>query len=180
LLVLGAMLGLAVGQVAALVFPHAGIVPGAFAVVGMAAYFTAIVRAPLTGIVLIVEMTSSYAQMLPLLVACFAAYVTAEAFGDLPIYEALLQRDLLSQGADVTFDEPIVLELEVSPGAPFEGHQVRDLGLPAGVVLVSCREGDREWVPTADTELHAHVRVTAVVAPDVPEGLEEFRRGCAA
>ena len=57
----------------------------------MAAYFTAIVRAPLTGIVLIVEMTGNYAQMLPLLVACFCAYIVAEGMREMPIYENLLE-----------------------------------------------------------------------------------------
>jgi CIC family chloride channel protein len=178
LLALGALLGLFVGHLAVLVAPNLAVQPGVFAVVGMAAYFTAIVRAPLTGIVLIVEMTASYTQMLPLLVACFCAYAVAEAMGDLPVYEALLQRDLLKGGITTSHDEPIVLELEIEPGAPFDGRQVRDLRLPSGVVLVSCRQGDREWVPTAGTKLEAYVRVTAVVSPDSERGLEAFREGC--
>jgi len=52
------------------------------------------VRAPLTGIVLIVEMTAGYSLMLPLLRTCLAAYAVAEALGDEPIYEALLERML--------------------------------------------------------------------------------------
>src|SRR5262249_49751640 len=86
MLVLGSLIGLAVGALTHLCLP--GIIdhPGAFAVVGMAAYFAAIVRAPLTGIVLIVEMTNTYAQILPLLVACFAAYAVADSLGDEPIY----------------------------------------------------------------------------------------------
>ena len=95
--------------------------PAIFAVVGMAAYFTAIVRAPLTGIVLIIEMTGNYAQMLPLLVACFCAYIVAEGMGELPIYENLLERDLMRGGALPDPKEPLVLELEVEPGSPFEG-----------------------------------------------------------
>lgn len=78
--------------------PAAAPFPGAFAVVRMAAYFTAIVRAPLTGMVLIVEMTGNYNQMLPLLVAFFCAYLVAEGLGQLPIYEALLQPDLRRGG----------------------------------------------------------------------------------
>lgn len=178
LLSLGALLGLGVGLSAQRLLPAVPIQVGAFAVVGMAAYFTAIVRAPLTGIVLIIEMTSSYALMLPLLVASFFAYAVAEAFGDLPVYEALLQRDLLRGGIPLSHDEPIVLELEIEPGARFDGREVRELGLPSGVILVGCREGDREWVPTAGTRLHAHNRVTAVVSPDAEGGLEAFRSGC--
>ena len=58
----------------------------------MGALFTATVRAPLTGIVLMIELTGSYDYMLPLLVSCFAAYGIAEALRDKPIYEALRER----------------------------------------------------------------------------------------
>ena len=106
LLVLGALVGLAVGEGAVMLFPTVGAVPGAFAVVGMAAFFASVVRAPLTGIVLIVEMTGSYALMLPLLVACFCAYLVAEGVGSPPIYESLARarpgeaRHQHAEGAD--------------------------------------------------------------------------------
>ncbi|RYG44897.1 ClC family H(+)/Cl(-) exchange transporter, partial [bacterium] len=181
LLALGALIGLGLGQIAAIWFPSAGVLPGAFAVVGMASYFTAIVRAPLTGIVLIVEMTSSYALSLPLLVACFCAYGVAEGLGNLPIYESLLQRDLASgKGVQTTHEEPIVLELEVERDAPFAGRKVRELGLPSGVLLIECRDGHREWVPDAETVLLPHTRVTAVVSHASPDGLKAFRSGCSA
>ena len=57
MLVLGAQLGLLFGTLCRLAFPDLDIQPQAFAVVGMAAFFTGVVRAPLTGIVLVVEMT---------------------------------------------------------------------------------------------------------------------------
>lgn len=66
--------------------------PEVFAVLGMGAMLTSIVRAPLTGIVLMVELTGKYDYMLPLLVSCFAAYGVAEAMSDAPIYEALRER----------------------------------------------------------------------------------------
>lgn len=90
LLVLGSLIGLAVGYLANSLIPSVVPQPEVFAVVGMAAYFTAIVRAPLTGIVLIIEMTGNYEQMLPLLASCFCAYAVAEYLKDVPIYEALL------------------------------------------------------------------------------------------
>ncbi|MBF6594543.1 MAG: H(+)/Cl(-) exchange transporter ClcA [Thermaceae bacterium] len=93
-LVLGALLGQLAGVVNHWLFPQASVPIEAFAVVGMAALFTSIVRAPLTGTVLILEMTSNFNQILMVLAACFAAYSVAEALNDKPIYEALLQRDL--------------------------------------------------------------------------------------
>jgi len=180
LLVLGALIGLGVGEMTHLLAPHLVPNPAIFAVVGMAAYFTAIVRAPLTGIVLIIEMTGNYAQMLPLLVACFCAYIVAEGMGQLPIYEELLERDLQRGGALPEQTETVVLELEVEPGSPFEGRLVRELGLPAGCILVHCWDGGREWVPTADTRLEAHFRITAMIAPESKDGVSALRHGCEA
>src|SRR5260370_28644521 len=89
MLVLGAQLGLFFGQLCQLVFPDLHIQPEGFAVVGMAAFFTGVVRAPLTGIVLVVEMTASVHMLLPLLSACFAAMLVPTLLHDAPIYESL-------------------------------------------------------------------------------------------
>jgi CIC family chloride channel protein len=98
LLVLGAQLGLFFGILCRLAFPspEIGITPDAFAVVGMAALFTAIVRAPLTGIVLVIEMTAAFVLLLPLLAACFAAMLVATLLRDDPIYDSLRKRTMRS------------------------------------------------------------------------------------
>lgn len=178
LLALGALLGLGVGQISHSLAPTVVPVPAVFAVVGMAAYFTAIVRAPLTGIVLIVEMTGNYQQMLPLLVACFCAYAVAELLNDLPIYEALLERDLLRDGTHIQLKEPMVIDFLIEQDAPFDGQEVRMLGLPPGCVLVRCTEGGgRVFVPTASTRLEAHMKITAVIAPEAADSLAALRLG---
>jgi CIC family chloride channel protein len=94
LLVLGAVIGLVFGQVSAFAFPELGTTPAAFAVVGMAAMFTSIVRAPLTGIVLILEMTGNQEQLFALILACLVSYLVAEHSGNKPIYESLMEDDL--------------------------------------------------------------------------------------
>ncbi len=178
MLALGALLGLGVGQLSQMALPQIVTIPAVFAVVGMAAFFTAVVRAPLTGIMLIIEMTGNYSQMLPLLVSCFCAYAVAEVLRDLPIYEALLQRDLRRNGGLESLKEPVVVTYTIHDGAPFSGRQVKQLGLPAGCILVRCSDGKREWVPKANTRLEAHMHVTAIVAPDAESGLEILRKGC--
>ena len=179
LLVLGSQLGLAVGFLSQRVLPHAVEYPETFAVVGMAAYFSAIVRAPLTGIVLVVEMTGNYSLVLPLLAACLTAYGVADFLRDRPVYEALLERDLLRSQERPALTGTLLLELTVAPGAPFDGERVRDLGLPPGCVLVTLRRNREERVPTAESRLHAGDRVTAVVAPEAGEAVMRLRRGCA-
>lgn len=179
MLVLGALIGSGIGQIAHLVAPTSVPIPAVFAVVGMAAYFTAVVRAPLTGIMLIVEMTGNYALMLPLLTSCFCAYAIAELLKDMPVYEALLQLDLNQNGSASLLKEPAVVDYIVQPGASFAGMQVRSLGLPPGCILVRCSDGRREWVPKANTRLEPHMRLTAMIAPEASDSLEILRRGCA-
>ena len=69
-----------------------------FVLLAMAGYFAAVVRAPLTGIILIFEMTGTLTQMLSLSVVSIVAYVTATLLGSRPIYESLLDRPASSKG----------------------------------------------------------------------------------
>ena len=92
LLVLGAQLGLLFGALCQAAFPGLGIEPEAFAVVGMAAFFTGVVQAPVTGIVLVTEMTAAFTTLLPMLAACFAAMVAANLLRSVPIYDSLRER----------------------------------------------------------------------------------------
>lgn len=178
LLVLGALIGLGVGELAHAVMPSVVPIPAAFAVVGMAAYFSAIVRAPLTGVMLIIEMTGNYFLMLPLLISCFFAYIIAEALRDMPIYEALLDKDLKRNGPDKNLKDPVIVEFTVNETAAFVGKKVSELGLPAGCILVSCSDGKHEWIPKANTRLEPHMKITAVVAPEASQAIEMLRDGC--
>ena len=89
MLVLGAQCGLFLGVLSCYWFPYLGEPPTAFAVVGMAAFFTAVVRAPVTGIILVTEMTGCFTLLLPMLIACFAAMTVPTMLGDPPIYDSL-------------------------------------------------------------------------------------------
>lgn len=92
MLVLGAQFGLAFGIVSQRAFPSLDIQPAAFAVVGMAAFFTGVVRAPLTGIVLVTEMTASFTMLQPMLIACFASMLVPALLGNPPIYDSLREK----------------------------------------------------------------------------------------
>ncbi len=88
LLLMGGLLGLVYhAGLAAVHAPTASV--RAFAIVGMAGLFTGVVRAPLTGVLLLIEMAGAYNLLLPLLVACLVAKWTADLLRDTPIYEAL-------------------------------------------------------------------------------------------
>ncbi|HTZ68183.1 MAG TPA: H(+)/Cl(-) exchange transporter ClcA [Roseiarcus sp.] len=94
MLVLGAQFGFLCGGFCRFLLPHLDLQPEGFAVVGIAAFFAGVVRAPITGIVLATEMTGSVTMLLPMLSACATAMLTPMLLGDPPIYESLRERAL--------------------------------------------------------------------------------------
>jgi CIC family chloride channel protein len=92
-LFMGAMLGGAVGYIDVAVFHHSADSIGAFAVVGMGAVFAGIIRAPMTSILIIFEMTGGYGLVLPLMIATMSSFALARHWRHTPVYEALLAQD---------------------------------------------------------------------------------------
>jgi CIC family chloride channel protein len=74
--------------------PGADVDPGVFMIAGAGALFAATVRAPLTGIVLAVELTGNFQLILPVAIACATSTLAAHALGGRPIYTVLLEREL--------------------------------------------------------------------------------------
>ena len=93
LLVVGAAAGALFGHALEASLPQLTTPTAAYAAVGMGALFVGVVRAPVTGIALIVEMTGETALFIPLLTACAAAVAVPTALGDPAIYDALRLRD---------------------------------------------------------------------------------------
>ena len=89
MLTIGSLGGLLMGWLWARVFHSGAILPQEFAIVGMAAFFTSVVRAPVTGIILVIELTGSSSLLLPMLAAAFAAMTVATVLKQPPIYESL-------------------------------------------------------------------------------------------
>ncbi|HXG67392.1 MAG TPA: chloride channel protein [Blastocatellia bacterium] len=90
---IGGMLGAATWHVLVLIEPEAAIARGAFALVGMGAVFAAVIRVPITSILLIFEMTYNYEIILPVMIANALAYTVASRLTPLSIYEAFLFQD---------------------------------------------------------------------------------------
>ena len=89
IIALGALAGASFGSLLESVSPELAPSPAAFAIAGMAAFFTATISAPLTGIVICLEMTGCYQLFLPMLSACFGAYAMSNLLRGEPIYDAL-------------------------------------------------------------------------------------------
>jgi H+/Cl- antiporter ClcA len=90
LLALGTIAGAAFSELPATLAPSLALEPGIFAVAAMGALFAATVRAPLTGIILVIELTGAQVLALPIILTCLTATFTAEAMGGRPIYSLLL------------------------------------------------------------------------------------------
>ena len=92
-LFLGAMLGGIVGNVANHFLPNYVGTPGAYALVGMGTAFAGIVRAPMTSVVMIFEITRDYAVIVPLMISNLVSFFISSRFQKQPIYEVLAHQD---------------------------------------------------------------------------------------
>jgi len=97
MLALGVIFGMLFGSVMQHYFPDLVSHPGIYAIAGMAGIFASTVRAPLTGLVLAVEMTSNYELILPLIITTVTASVVTTQLGNEPIYTTLLKRTLANE-----------------------------------------------------------------------------------
>jgi CIC family chloride channel protein len=94
----GGMLGAGIWHLLVALEPEAAIARGAFALVGMGAVFAAVIRVPITSILLIFEMTYNYEIILPLMIANAIAYTVASRLSPLSIYESFMFQDGIHLG----------------------------------------------------------------------------------
>jgi CIC family chloride channel protein len=92
-LYLGAMSGGAVGMLVHRFAPFATADPGAYALVGMGTLFAGIIRAPMTSVFMIFEITQDYQILVPLMVANMLSFAISRRYQPVSVYHALLQQD---------------------------------------------------------------------------------------
>lgn len=92
-LYIGAMAGGAVGTLTHMVAPFPTAEVGAYALVGMGALFAGIIRAPMTSVFMIFEITQDYQILVPLMVANLLSFMISRHYQPVPIYHALLEQD---------------------------------------------------------------------------------------
>ena len=175
LLVLGSISG---GLFAEAISPICGFEEhyiGNFVILGMAGYFSAIVRAPITGIILISEMTGSFNNLLALSIVSLVAYMTAEMLKGVPIYDQLLDR-MLEGGVTKKprRTNKVLIESEVYLGAPVEGMSLAQLNLPEGCLVVSIIRDEKEIVPNGATVLETHDKLVILCDEYFAGELEEI------
>ncbi|MCB6201926.1 ClC family H(+)/Cl(-) exchange transporter [Extibacter muris] len=157
LLVLGGYIGGAFATAGVQFFGLEPLYINNFVLLAMAGYFSAIVRAPLTGIILIFEMTGSLSQMMSLSMVSIVAYITATLMRSKPIYESLLENLLRKQGRKVTEDhgQKILVNYVVRQGSRLEDALISEIRWPENCLLVSIQRGTQEIIPKGRTMLLA-------------------------
>jgi chloride channel protein, CIC family len=125
-LFIGAMAGGALGTIVHRLAPFPTAEPGAYALVGMGTLFAGIIRAPMTSVFMIFEITQDYQILVPLMVANLLSFVISRRFQPTPVYHALLQQDGVHLPA-------------VSAKPPQRTWSASDLMSPAGTLVpVNC------------------------------------------
>lgn len=162
LLVLGGFIGGAFATVAVQYFGLDAMYINNFVLLAMAGYFSAIVRAPLTGIILLFEMTGSLGQMLSLSIVSIVAYITATLLKSKPIYESLLERLLekqktgseeAEQAQSASHGQKILDNFVVQYTSKLDGSAIGDVKWPNNCLLVAIQRGSEEIIPKGRTRL---------------------------
>ena len=138
-----------------------------FIICAMGGGLSACVKAPVTSIILTVEMVGSVVHILPVAVCSFIALFVSDFSKTLPIYEALLGRFIKSNG--YTISEPKVgnlMELPVEMGSEISGKPLRDTKWPKGVLIIGLRRGSDELIPKGDTVIMPGDYLLFVTPPD--------------
>lgn len=157
MLVIGALIGNIYGNVLTDLFNLDGEYVRNLIILAMAGYFTAIVRSPITGSILITEMTGSFSHLLSVAVVSIVAYTTADMLGSKPIYESLLNR-LLDKGSGKFIGDSktkVIIETAVCMGSILEGKRIKELKWPSDCLLVAIKRGENEIIPKGDTQIYA-------------------------
>ncbi len=159
LLVIGALTGAVFSQVIIKIWHIDPSFANNFVVFAMAAYFTAIVKAPITGCILITEMTGSFQHLPALITVSMAAFIVADLLKSKPIYDQLLDRTLASRKgrklSDMDTSANTVLEAVVCLGSHLEGKLIRNITWPEHCLLVNIKRGDEQIIPRGDTKILA-------------------------
>ena len=150
-LFIGAMAGGAVGAIVHRVAPFPTGDPGAYALVGMGTLFAGIIRAPMTSVFMIFEITQDYQILVPLMVANLLSFAISKRFQPVPIYHALLHQDdihlptVVERGTRPSWTAKAMMRTTVSFIAPettvagalplmLNGHAAFLVGTPAELI----------------------------------------------
>jgi len=158
MLVIGALIGGVFGQLVVKFWQIDAMFGSNFVVFAMAAFFTAIVKAPITGSILITEMTGSFEHLPALITVSMTAYIIADLLNSKPIYDSLLHRLLTNRpnpAALLSQSDSTVLETVVNLGSQLDGKMIKDVHWPENCLLINIKRGEEQIIPSGATRIIA-------------------------
>lgn len=123
-----------------------------FCVCAMAGVLSGSVKAPITSILLMAEMTGSLVHLLPVAACSFIALLISDLLKVDPIYEVLLER-ITNRNVDTIKNDKsgAILEIPVEVGSVVSGKRISEIEWPEGSLIVSIHRGNKEIVPNGNT-----------------------------
>ena len=154
ILAVGTLTGSLCGMGAAALGMPVRIIP-VCAVCAMAGTLTASVKAPITSILLTVEMSGSLVHMLPVALCAFTALMVSDLLRVEPIYEALLERYRRGHAPDAQVPDRVTVEFPIEHGSPAAGRLLGQVPWPHGCAVIGLRRGEHRLIPAGDLRLLA-------------------------
>lgn len=174
ILVIGALTGNIYNDLIVKLFHISPYYSNNFIIFAMAAYFTAVVKAPITGSILITEMTGSFSHLWALITVSTVAYLASDLLKTKPIYEALYDRILTKNQNPISEkDAMILIETVVCLGSKISGKSVKNIVWPKHCLLVNIKRGDKEIIPQGDTKIYAGDNIFALVHKNLAAEIEQ-------
>ncbi|MCM1115092.1 MAG: ClC family H(+)/Cl(-) exchange transporter [Clostridium sp.] len=156
LCILGAYLGAIFGTASIHIFDLGSQFWEEFVVIGMAGFFSAIVRTPITGIVLVFELTGNMSNLLPIATVSLISYATANLIGVNPFYETLLERMTADSKSAPVFhktDEKVLKTYILPVGSPIAKKRIMDVDWGKHCLVVSIERDGVSVTPKGETAL---------------------------
>lgn len=124
-------------------------------IIGMVSLFAASVRSPITGTLLILEMTGDFGHLMALALGSAVAYITAELLKGEPIYDALLKKSLSARPDKACEEERNIVEVPIGSGSLLEGKKIRDVPRMKQTIIIDLKRHGESVIPDPDIRLQA-------------------------